>query len=391
SVPKAEIAQSTAQVYIGWKVNFSHSAWCWSGKGDGPVTWKRWCVGPPPMLPCFQLLRIGGGKGGDLYTFHPPNRAGCTYRLGCRADLCDVVLRPQRESGLISGVHAELHAERRGDDWRVTVEDHSSQGTLVNNVRLPKGHRLELSDGDLLTFGPEGSPASSPSEFYFMFQQVRVKPQDFAAITIPRSRGEGTGAGFQPMLPPQGAPQRPLSTLSLAPKASLILNSIGSLSKFQPQPLTFSRSGGGPQSQPVPTPPADTRTTPAPPPRNRRKSVHRVLPELDDERDTPESPPVLIEPRKKLRLEKAPLASGGNRCGHPRKHPVSIPLASPLGWGALCSPFCCLPQEETVAWVRCDGSDTCFHVACVGCSIQAAREADFSAQGVMLASSPKAH
>ncbi|XP_037375247.1 transcription factor 19 isoform X2 [Talpa occidentalis] len=264
------------------------------------------------MLPCFQLLRIGGGKGGDLYTFHPPNRAGCTYRLGCRADLCDVVLRPQRESGLISGVHAELHAERRGDDWRVSVEDHSSQGTLVNNVRLPKGHRLELSDGDLLTFGPEGPPATSPSEFYFMFQQVRVKPQDFAAITIPRSR-EGTGACFQPMLPPQGAPQRPLSTLSLAPKASLILNSIGSLSKLQPQPLTFSRSGSGPQSQPVPTPPGDTGTTPsAPPPRNRRKSVHRVLPELDDEREAPESPPpVLVEPRKKLRLEKAPLISGG--------------------------------------------------------------------------------
>ncbi|XP_012590046.1 PREDICTED: transcription factor 19 [Condylura cristata] len=268
------------------------------------------------MLPCFQLLRIGGGKGGDLYTFHPPNRAGCTYRLGCRADLCDVVLRPQRESCLISGVHAELHAERSGEDWRVSVEDHSSQGTLVNNVRLPKGHRLELSDGDLLTFGPEGSPATSPSEFYFMFQQVRVKPQDFAAITIPRSRGEGTGAGFQPMLPPQGAPQRPLSTLSLAPKASLILNSIGSLSKLQPQPLTFSRSGGSggrPQSQPVPTPPGDTGPAPpAPPPRNRRKSVHRVLPELDDEKEAPESLPLaLMEPRKKLRLEKTPLTSSG--------------------------------------------------------------------------------
>lgn len=80
------------------------------------------------MLPCFQLLRIGGGRGGDLYTFHPPSRAGCTYRLGCRADLCDVVLRPQRDTGLISGVHAELHAEHQGDNWRVSLEDHSSQG-----------------------------------------------------------------------------------------------------------------------------------------------------------------------------------------------------------------------------------------------------------------------
>lgn len=85
-------------------------------------------VGPPPMLPCFQLLRIGGGRGGDLYTFHPPSGARCTYRLGRRADLCDVALQPQQEPSLISGVHAELHAERRGDDWRVSLEDHSSQG-----------------------------------------------------------------------------------------------------------------------------------------------------------------------------------------------------------------------------------------------------------------------
>ncbi|XP_015104214.1 transcription factor 19 isoform X1 [Vicugna pacos] len=336
------------------------------------------------MLPCFQLLRIGGGKGVDLYTFHPPSGTGCTYRLGCRADLCDVALRPQQEPGLISGVHAELHAERRGDDWRVSLEDHSSQGTLVNNVRLPRGHRLELSDGDLLTFGPEGPPGTSPSEFY-MFQQVRVKPQDFAAITIPRSRGDqGTGTGFQPVLPSQGAPQRPLSTLSPAPKATLILNSIGSLSKLHSQPLTFSRSGGVLQSQPTPTPPGEVGTTPsAPAPRNRRKSAHRVLAELDDEREAPESPPpVLMEPRKKLRVEKTPTPNG-NRRGRPRKHPVSTPRASPaVGGGEPCAaPCCCLPQEETVAWVQCDGCDIWFHVACVGCSIQAAREADFRCPG----------
>ncbi|XP_045148766.1 transcription factor 19 isoform X2 [Echinops telfairi] len=269
------------------------------------------------MLPCFQLLRIGGGRGGgDLYTFHPPTGAGCTYRLGRRADLCDVALQPQGDPGLISGVHAELHAERRGENWRVSLEDHSSQGTLVNSVRLPRGHRLELSDGDLLTFGPEGTPGSSPSEFYFMFQQVQVKPQDFSAITIPLSRGEtGARGGFQPMLPSEGAPQRPLSTLSLAPKATLILNSIGSLSKLRAQPLTFSRGGGGPQSLPSPTPPEEVGaapSAPAPAPRNRRKSVHRVLAELDDERGSPESsPPALMEPRKKLRGEKTQLKPTG--------------------------------------------------------------------------------
>lgn len=184
---------------------------------------------------------------------------------------------------------------------------------MVNNVRLPRGHRLELNDGDLLTFGPEGPPGTSPSEFY-LFQQVRVKPQDFAAITTPRSRGEeGTRVGFRPMLPSQGAPQRPLSTLSPAPKATLILNSIGSLSKLHSQPLTFSRSGGGPQSPPIPTPTGQVGTAPsAPPPRNRRKSAHRVLEELDDEREAPKSPsPVLPEPRKKLRVEKTPPTPSG--------------------------------------------------------------------------------
>ncbi|KAH0505857.1 Transcription factor 19-like protein [Microtus ochrogaster] len=238
-------------------------------------------------------------------------RSGCTYRLGCRADLCDVALRPQQEPGLISGVHAELHAELQGDDWRVSLEDHSSQGTLVNNVRLPRGHRLELNDGDLLTFGPEGQAGTSSSEFYFMFQQVRVKPQDFAAITVPRSRGEA-GAGFQPMVPPQGAPQRPLSTLSSAPKATLILNSIGSLSKLQPQPLTFSRGGGRPQSLAAPTRPGEVGASSAPPTRNRRKSAHRVLAELDDESEASLCPlSVLMEPRKKLRMEKAALVSSG--------------------------------------------------------------------------------
>lgn len=168
-----------------------------------------------------------------------------------------------------------------------------------------------MSDGDLLTFGPEGQAGTSSSEFYFMFQQVRVKPQDFAAITVPRSKGK-TGAGFQPMLPPQGAPQRPLSTLSSAPKATLILNSIGSLSKLQPQPLTFSRGGSRPQSLAVPTQPGEVGASPAPPTRNRRKSAHKVLAELDDESEVSPGPlSVLREPRKKLRLEKTALISSG--------------------------------------------------------------------------------
>lgn len=57
-------------------------------------------------------------------------------------------------------------------------------GTWVNEVRLPSGIQWELSDGDTLTFGSQSAPGSS--EFYFLFQKVRVRPLDFDAITIPK-------------------------------------------------------------------------------------------------------------------------------------------------------------------------------------------------------------
>lgn len=58
------------------------------------------------------------------------------------------------------------------------------QGTWVNEVRLEAGVPWELSDGDTLTFGSQSAPGSS--EFYFLFQKVRVRPLDFDAITIPK-------------------------------------------------------------------------------------------------------------------------------------------------------------------------------------------------------------
>lgn len=57
-------------------------------------------------------------------------------------------------------------------------------GTWVNEVRLQSGIQWELSDGDTLTFGSQSAPGSS--EFYFLFQKVRVRPLDFDAITIPK-------------------------------------------------------------------------------------------------------------------------------------------------------------------------------------------------------------
>lgn len=57
-------------------------------------------------------------------------------------------------------------------------------GTWVNEVRLQRGVKWELSDGDTLIFGGQSAPGSP--EFLFLFQKVKVRPLDFDAITIPK-------------------------------------------------------------------------------------------------------------------------------------------------------------------------------------------------------------
>uniref|UniRef100_H3AY88 Transcription factor 19 n=1 Tax=Latimeria chalumnae TaxID=7897 RepID=H3AY88_LATCH len=274
------------------------------------------------VQPCFQLLRIGPSPvpgsaspvSRDLYTFRPV-LPRCSYRLGRRAEVCDVTLVSERDPTLISRVHAEIHAERDGSssnntvgEWRVYIVDRSAHGTFVNDVRLRHGQRVELSDGDMVTFGhadaaciPEGSVAAQPeAEFYFLFQKVRVRPEDFDAITTPKAEGLG---GFKPVSQAGtglGSREERIRELTRRPmaaaRATLILNSIGSLSKLKPQPLTFhpekakgsldSRRGaaqGRTQQQPPSCVGLPSGVVPWQARRNRRKTVHTVLPELEDE------------------------------------------------------------------------------------------------------------
>lgn len=90
-------------------------------------------------LPCFQLLRMGPASPGDspnrdLYTFRP-SRPNCTYRLGRRAEVCDVTLVSEQNPALISRIHAEIHAERDADstagEWRVGLVDYSTHGEFL--------------------------------------------------------------------------------------------------------------------------------------------------------------------------------------------------------------------------------------------------------------------
>lgn len=320
-------------------------------KGSADARQRLALTGAPAMLsealPCFQLLRIGlapapgsnSPVSQDLYTFRP-DAPRCTFRLGRRAEVCDVTLVSERHPELISRVHAEIHAEREGEvpsgEWRVYLLDCSSHGTFINDIRMTRGQRVELSDGDMVTFGhedsdslPEGSLCmQQESEFYFMFQKVRVRPQDFDAITAPKVQSL---CGFQPVKFPDkvmnssGDRIRELTKFPPSSGATLILNSIGSISKFKPQPLTFSRTKGdspgwaGKQAQAsLPQPsrtaeeevaaaaPAASPVTPSrsaslkdkPKGRNRRKSAHTVLPELEDEvPQGDEEPPPLKRPK----------------------------------------------------------------------------------------------
>nr|XP_060615388.1 transcription factor 19 [Anolis sagrei ordinatus] len=371
-------------------------------------------------LPCFQLLRMGPASPGDspnrdLYTFRP-SRPSCTYRLGRRAEVCDVILLSEQNPALISRIHAEIHAERDADstagEWQVSLIDHSTHGTYVNAVRIPHGKRVDLNDGDLLTFGhpnpvPEGCALPPPhgnSEFYFLFQKVHVRPQDFAAITEPKAPW-ASSSGFRPVLPSGNHRIRPLSrhsptSLSCRSKATLILSSIGSLSKLKPQPFTFSLDKGRstePPAQPKPS-------------RNRRKSAHTLLPELEDEitRLEEEQPlpdkeqrlgrsythchnsPLRLQPRGVPEESRNPqedlrpklhVVPSVKRRGRPRKNPLggtAQVFSQTLSSSEPCAaPRCHLPQDEMVAWVQCDGCDAWFHVACVGCSYNAVKEEDF--------------
>ncbi|XP_029920240.1 transcription factor 19 [Myripristis murdjan] len=271
------------------------------------------------VQPCFQLLRIGSAAGDsarDLYTFRPA-LSQSVFRLGRAAELCDVTL----DSASVSRIHAELHAEREGgaggaapqeEGWRVHIKDRSSHGTWVNEVRLQPGVQWELSDGDTLIFGGQSAPGSP--EFYFLFQKVKVRPLEFDAITIPKA---GTFSSdlqnrIRTSLDRKTAPNLDLSKLSIN-RATVILNSIGSLSKMRGSAWTFKRSDshGGNTSDPgsSSSPPLmgfSSLLPPSTPPsfpsagsmpstkslpqssRSRRKSAHTVLLE-DDSSDEPRS------------------------------------------------------------------------------------------------------
>ncbi|XP_006794576.1 transcription factor 19-like protein, partial [Neolamprologus brichardi] len=226
------------------------------------------------VQPCFQLLRIGSSAGEserDLYTFRPAQNHS-VFRLGRAAELCDVTL----DSPSVSRIHAELEAERETGEgveaqeeegWRVHVKDRSSHVIVEEN---------------------EAGTFSSDLQ-----NRIRTSLDRKVAANLD------------------------LSKLSIN-RATVILNSIGSLSKMKGSAWTFKRSHshegtvsdpGTSTSPPLAvgfssllphsTPPSFTSAASLPQTkalpqtsRSRRKSAHTVLLE-DDSSDEPRSRGVL--------------------------------------------------------------------------------------------------
>ncbi|XP_051519816.1 transcription factor 19-like isoform X2 [Myxocyprinus asiaticus] len=267
------------------------------------------------VQPCFQLLRIGlssktnssNGDGNessdrDLYTFRPA-LAQCVFRLGKAAELCDVTL----ESTTVSRIHAELHVERETDasgeeSWKVQVKDRSSYGTWVNDGRLQQGVLCEIFDGDTLNIG--GQSGRTSPEFYFLFQKVRVRPLDFDAITVPKAGSFSSDIEnrIRTCSDHKPDPGLDISKLSIN-RATIILNSIGSLSKMNGSSWTFKKSDKTTNLNTASTPAFTALAPPTTPPpfqavgeissksvpassKSRRKSAHTVLLE-DDSSDDP--------------------------------------------------------------------------------------------------------
>ena len=178
----------------------------------------------------------------------------------------------------------------------------------MNDVRLQASVQWELSDGDTLTFGSQ-SKCGRP-EFYFLFQKVRVRPLDFDAITIPKAGSFSSDIQnrIRTSLDRKTAANLDLSTLSIN-RATVILNSIGSLSKMKGSPWTFKRSDSNTSDPSSNSPPPFSLLPPSTPPpfshgtssamsssksvppssKSRRKSAHTVLLE-DDSSDEPRNP-----------------------------------------------------------------------------------------------------
>lgn len=108
-------------------------------------------------------------------------------------------------------------------------------------MRLQQGVLKEIFDGDTLTIGGQSGRASP--EFYFLFQKVRVRLLDFDAITVPKAGSFSSDIKNRIRTSSDRKPDPALEISKLSiNRATVILNSIGSLSKMNGSCWTFKKN-----------------------------------------------------------------------------------------------------------------------------------------------------
>ncbi|KAE8585441.1 hypothetical protein XENTR_v10021312 [Xenopus tropicalis] len=267
------------------------------------------------------------------------------------------------------------------------MQSGSSQETGRLTWKAALTLRMELSDGDLLRFQEKSdvSPCQSSSpDTYFLFQRVRVRPLDFSAITSPRARS--SFPGFTPVLATQRLSGGRGGSPHYTTGATVILNSIGSISKMKRERMQgIGLMGGAVELTKPSTPdlPLPSRTG-VERRHSRRKAQHQVLCELEEDEEDGQVEVGEMKKRKRgRRKEERKMVNheqtGRKPRGRPRKHPIppsvvsqTVSNAEPCAWRS-----CCLPQEETVSWVQCDHCDSWYHVVCIGRSLTSLQDTDF--------------
>ncbi|CAJ0948841.1 unnamed protein product [Ranitomeya imitator] len=174
--------------------------------------------------------------------------------------------------------------------WRShTVSRTNMDGIYINEVQLHCRQRIELCDGDLLRF-QEGPPSlslpSASPDTYFLFQRVHVRPLDFCAITSPRAQATPS-TGFTPVLGTRRLGGERGVSPHYTTGATVILNSIGSISKMKRERMhNVGLTGGTVELTKPPTPdlPLPSRTG-LERRSSRRKAQHKVLCELEEDEE----------------------------------------------------------------------------------------------------------
>ncbi|KAJ3147877.1 hypothetical protein HK101_002191 [Irineochytrium annulatum] len=152
------------------------SAWCIL-RSENPAIQTHYLnktsemVTPAEDHPVGGSASAGAALGTSVSTSKGVGSAGESYLIG-RSKECDIVLSNQQQ---LSKRHCLVFRETKNENGAVVeqifVEDLSTNGTYVNNVRVANGKRVELKNGDslkLALYDPKKKMAKFDDRFWIV-------------------------------------------------------------------------------------------------------------------------------------------------------------------------------------------------------------------------------